>query len=260
MIFNKDCRNLTKWDGDVLITDPPYRAHVHKSAASQSLKKGTTSRDFGFDHLSASLRRWTCRLAATVPRWSVIFTDVESAGWWRIGLECAGAQYIRTIPWVRWSMPQLSGDRPPSGCELIVLAHGKAKKHWNGPGSLTHLAHTCMRGSEKHKAEKPLDLMLDLVSWFSDVGDVVLDPFAGSGTTGLASHLLKRDFKGTELDPIWASRAKVRASSDALSDRDAGQYEKWRESKRVFDIDKARRDAHTAKVRAKMDAKKAVGG
>jgi site-specific DNA-methyltransferase (adenine-specific) len=209
-----DCRD--NWDllstGDVMITDPPYRAHVHKNAVSQSAKGGVRNRDFGFDHLDAGLRRYICKLAAHIPRWSVIFSDVESSWLWRLSLQAAGATYIRTIPWVRWSMPQLSGDRPPTGCEMLVVAYGsgKGKKHWNGPGNLTHFGNKCLRGRDKHPTEKPLSLMLELVDYFSDKGDMVIDPFVGAGTTSLASGILDRDFVGTEMSTTWSTYAHNR--------------------------------------------------
>ena len=59
-------------------------------------------------------------MAARVRRWSIIYTDIESVADWKRELELAGATYIRTLPWVRWSMPQLSGDRPPQGFECLA--------------------------------------------------------------------------------------------------------------------------------------------
>ena len=53
------------------------------------------------------------------------------------------------------------------GLEHVVVLHPKGRKRWSGPGNLTHLAHLALRGEGKHKAEKPLDQALDLVSFFS---------------------------------------------------------------------------------------------
>lgn len=248
---------------DVMIVDPPYAAHVHKSAVSQSIGGGSRSRDLGFEHLSVALRRQVARFAAITRRWSVIYTDLESMTWWRLSLQAAGATYIRAIPWVRWSMPQLSGDRPTTGCEMLVVAYGsgKGKKHWNGPGNLLSLEHTCLRGDGKHKTEKPLDQLLDLVSYFSDPGETLFDPCAGSGTTGLACKLLGRQFVGLEIDPTWAEHANRRIASATpgtplASDRDQTRLDKWKKSQEEQAADKARVEAHTAEVRAKADAKK----
>jgi adenine-specific DNA methylase len=48
---------------DVMVVDPPYAAHVHKSAVSQSIGGGSRSRDLGFDYLSPVLRRRVARFA-----------------------------------------------------------------------------------------------------------------------------------------------------------------------------------------------------
>lgn len=239
---------------DVMIVDPPYARHVHKSAVSQSIGGGSRSRDLGFEHLSPALRRRIARFAALTKRWSVIYTDLESMTWWRLSLQAAGATYIRAIPWVRWSMPQLSGDRPTTGCEMLVIAYGsrKGKKHWNGPGNLLSLTHTCLRGEGKHKTEKPLDQLLDLVSYFSDPGECVFDPCAGSGTTGLACRLLGRQFAGFEIDSTWAESANARLTGSPLGERDETRLARWRVSEAERIADMKRLEEHTAGVRAKL--------
>jgi site-specific DNA-methyltransferase (adenine-specific) len=210
----------------VMITDPPYRAHVHKNATSQSAVRGTRKRDLGFGSLTRRARVAVASWAAALPRWSVVYSDIESSHWLALAAQARGAEYIRTIPWVRWSMPQLSGDRPPQGFEHILCFHPKGKKRWNGPGNLTHLAHLALRGEGKHKCEKPLDQALDLVSFFSDPGEHVFDPFAGAGTIGLACRILGRRYTGFELDAEWASRATQRLLGN-LSARDEERIERW---------------------------------
>lgn len=54
-----------------------------------------------------------------------------------------------------------------------------------------------VKGGE-HPTEKPVDLMEFLVSLYTNEGAVVLDPFMGSGTTGVACNNLNRDFIGVE--------------------------------------------------------------
>lgn len=240
MLHLGDCRLIITPDiiPDCLITDPPYRAHVHSNAVSQSSKRGTRLRDFGFTYLSPELRRWTCALAARTRRWSIIFSDIESVTWWRLSLQAAGARYVRTIPWVRWSMPQLSGDRPPTGAEMVVVAYnGVGKMSWNGPGNLTHFAHKCLRGEGKHKTEKPLDLMLDLVSYFSNEGELVCDPFSGAGTTATACAILNRQYIAVEQDSVWHeySRLRVLAAGDNQfpAKRDAERIRRWDASRQT---------------------------
>ena len=65
--------------------------------------------------------------------------------------------------------------------------------------------------------------MLELVELFTDPGDIVLDPFCGSGTTGVACIRLGRRFIGIEKDAKYAAVAQERllAESQGLNLRDA---------------------------------------
>ncbi len=246
------------FDGfDHLITDPPYSGHTHKNATSTgSNGRGPVDRDFGFPPLSDDDRQACARIAARLPRWSIIFSDfakgsdafegdpeaeaqaghfiIEGDAAWRFtGVHC-GLEWIRLVPWVRWSQPQITGDRPCSGAEAILHFHGKdgkkpRKKHWNGPGGLTHYARRSLRGEGKHPTEKPLALMLDLMSWFTDPGEAIVDLFGGRGTTGLAARLLGRDCLVVERDPTEAALAAERVAG-ALSDRDRAGALDWCET------------------------------
>lgn len=213
---------------DIQYTDPPYREHVHANATSQSSGRGTRKRDLGFQSLTRRARQAVANWAALVKRWSVVYSDVEASNWLSLAVQARGTEYVRTMAWTRWSMPQLSGDRPPQGFEHVLLFHPPGKKRWNGPGNLTHFDHLALRGEDKHKCEKPLDQALDAVSFFSDIGEHVFDGFAGHGTIGLACRLLGRRYTGFELDPKWATRANQRLTGP-ISDRDLDRIIRWLE-------------------------------
>lgn len=199
------------FDGfDALIVDPPYSDHVHENMASHGTNgRGSRPRDPGFDSLSPEARLALLRIAARMRRWSVVFSDMQTAHVWNAAAS-RPLEAVRWVPWVRWSQPQLSGDRPPSGCELVLLYHRAGAKRFNGPGNLTHHANRCLRGADKHPTEKPLDLMLDLVSWYSDPGESMLDPMAGAGTTAVACRLLGRNCLAIERDEKWRALAEAR--------------------------------------------------
>jgi site-specific DNA-methyltransferase (adenine-specific) len=65
--------------------------------------------------------------------------------------------------------------------------------------------------------------MMELVDLFTDPGDLVLDPFAGSGTTGEACLRSGRRFLGCELDETYHATAcaRLKAAEQGLSLRDA---------------------------------------
>ena len=64
--------------------------------------------------------------------------------------------------------------------------------------------------TKQHPAPYPVELAHRLVSMFSFVGDIVLDPFAGTGTTLLAASRIGRDSIGVEIDPEYAHMAAGR--------------------------------------------------
>lgn len=66
-----------------------------------------------------------------------------------------------------------------------------------------------------HPTEKPVPLMADLVSLYTNPGDLVLDPFMGSGTTGVACLKLGRRFVGIERDPKFFDLACERIEQAA---------------------------------------------
>ena len=71
--------------------------------------------------------------------------------------------------------------------------------------------------------------MLDLVTFYSDPGEAIVDPFAGAGTTGLAARLLGRDALLIEQDATWAAQSEARCTG-ALSERDTEAALAWVES------------------------------
>jgi len=61
-----------------------------------------------------------------------------------------------------------------------------------------------------HKAQKPLELIMKLIDCSSNEGDLVVDPFMGSGTTAVACELLDRHWIGSEINPDYCELIKSR--------------------------------------------------
>ena len=64
-----------------------------------------------------------------------------------------------------------------------------------------------------HQTQKTLALMERLVRLFSEPGELVLDPFAGSGTTGVAAIRLGRQFHGWEMNSLYVAIASKRVTA-----------------------------------------------
>jgi site-specific DNA-methyltransferase (adenine-specific) len=96
-------------------------------------------------------------------------------------------------------------------CEYIIFARkGKAKWINDIGGSKTVHQFNNVLGNKVHPTEKPVDLMEFYISNSSDENDTILDPFMGSGTTGVACVNLNRNFIGIELDEGYFDIAKKR--------------------------------------------------
>lgn len=169
-------------------------------------------------------------------RWVLAFSDQEGAGDWRLANLSAGMDHIRIGQWVKVGAgPQFTGDRPANGAEACVIAHAKGRKRWNGgglPALWTHPiaaleAKRSGEGRSEHITPKPVSLMLELVELFTDPDDIVLDPYCGSGTTGVACLRLGRRFIGIEKDAAYAKVAHDRlvaeGNGQSLREARAGQ-------------------------------------
>jgi DNA modification methylase len=67
-----------------------------------------------------------------------------------------------------------------------------------------------------HPTQKPVELMRRIINDFTREGDTILDPFAGSGTTGVAAKQLKRNCTLIEISPKYVEIIKSRLSQEML--------------------------------------------
>lgn len=222
-IYRGDALKVLKTIGavDHVITDPPFSLHVDRNSRKLT-KDGVKARELGFDHLTPRVRkRIAAWLGQNVRRWSLIFSDFEGVDGWIDDLKKGGLGHIRVGMWVKKNAaPQFTGDRPGSGAEAIEIAHPKGMKKWNGGGKHGVWYHNTVRShGTRHPTEKPEGLMRELIMDFTDPGDVILDPFCGSGTTLRAAKDLGRRAIGIELDPIWVQRSIERMAQGALFEK-----------------------------------------
>jgi site-specific DNA-methyltransferase (adenine-specific) len=192
-LFHADAFALmpTLGDVDCIITDPPYNPRTHKGARSA---KSLAASPIDFDSLTeAQFVEFCGNAVAQARRWVVM-----SCAWQHAALlEKAGVPLVRLGIWHKPNgAPQFTGDRPGMGWEAIAILHREGKKHWNGGGH--HSVWVCNVEHGNHPTQKPLKLVMDWVAKFTEPGETVLDPFAGSGTTGVACAKLGRKFIGIE--------------------------------------------------------------
>lgn len=216
---------------DHAITDPPYAARAMKNFRSLSMvqRRDGVEMDFGYAALSPAVRRGAAKeIARIVRRWALVWCDAESDHAWRVLLKRCGMRYLRTAAWLReHGAPQFSGDRPAQDLELCVIAHAaEGRSRWNGGwhgASSSGPIVNSQAVERKHPTPKPFWLMASKVDQFTDPDELVLDPFAGSGTTGVACLRLGRRCILIEKSPKYAAlaRERMKAESQGLTLRDA---------------------------------------
>ena len=121
------------------------------------------------------------------------------------------------LTWVKnnTSMGDLKGDFAPK-TEFIIFFH-KGRKLINGKRDPNVLEFKKTR-NELHPTQKPVDMIEYMIGKFSDEGDLILDPFMGSGTTGIACLNTNRIFIGMELDETYFNIAKERIDNHEIGD------------------------------------------
>ena len=204
------------------ITDPPYTKHVHDRMHSVTGGTGVDV-ECPFDPLTAGDEAKICAaLGSVARRWSVIFCALEQLGAYTI--DTPGDRWIKSGAYLKQRcMPQLTGDRPGSRVEGIALRHGRSVKlAWNNKGrSGLFLAMPEHRKATRHVSAKPIELMIQLIAAFTEPGELVFDPFAGTGSTAIAAELLGRKCLAVEIDPAYipgflARRAEALAQGEKL--------------------------------------------
>lgn len=105
------------------------------------------------------------------------------------------------------SMGDLKADFAPK--IEFVLFFQKGRREINGTRD-ANIFKSRRTGNELHPTQKPVDICEYLISKFSNEKDTILDPFMGSGTTGVACKNINRNFIGIELNDEYYNISKER--------------------------------------------------
>jgi len=96
-------------------------------------------------------------------------------------------------------------------CEFILMFRKGAYTKFEKYGQRSYIEVKTAKGKEKiHPTEKPTELIKPILEACSKPGDLILDPFMGSASTGVAALELGRRFIGFEIDPIFYERCSTR--------------------------------------------------
>lgn len=133
---------------------------------------------------------------------------------WSLQMDVAPWRFFHAVIWDKGGLGM--GWRYRRNYEMVLISHlRRGKLAWAWEGSGTETANVVRLGKilpqgHQHPTQKPVELVEHFLRLHTKPGDLVLDPFAGSGTTGVACQRMGRRFLGFELDPEWVTLANAR--------------------------------------------------
>ena len=212
---------------DLLLTDPPYSissAYTCEKQIPRRLRANggdfiMPKGDFGSWDKNFSPEGWTNVVIPKVRGWAVVFCAQAQIGMYVDILRSHDFNAVGTIVWHKTNpVPFNTRFKPVNAWEAGVVGKRPGTK-FHGGGTV-HNVFTYRSPSPQHRihpTQKPLDLFRELTRLFSQPGDLVLDPFAGSATTVCAAVELGRKVIAFESDEKHYLSARERTSTTQLS-------------------------------------------
>ena len=209
-----DCLELMKGLPDesvnLILTDPPYGISYHSNYGSESYKNRIQNVDWddNFDFTPYWNVMWNKLKdnsdAYVFGRWENYNTMSKLEGFKQILIwdkQCGGLGDLTTfIPTYELIFYFKKGKRIPTPRTPAVLrSHSQTSWKYGNP-IITYL----------HPTQKPLGIIEKILKISSNTNDTILDPFMGSGTTGVAAIQLNRNFIGFEISPEYFKIAEKR--------------------------------------------------
>ena len=220
---------------DGIITDPPYSS----GGATQTARKASTGTKYeatgrltktpdfvGDARDQRSYQYWSalwmseCLRIAKPGALFMAFTDWRQYAATADALQGGGWTWRGTLTWVKpahTARPQKGRFSQP--CEYVLWGTKGAREidpHGDAATPQGWYEAIAPRGAARvHTTEKPVDLMRHLCKPL-DPGSVILDPFAGSGTTGVAAKSAGHRFIGVEATSHYCEIAARRLAQDVL--------------------------------------------
>ena len=202
---------------DLILTDPPYNISRKNNFATM----GRTGIDFGewdkgFDQISwLEIATKKIKVGGSL----IIFNSWGGIGEIIKNAESLNLQAKDVIRWVKSNpMPRNRDRRYITDSEVAIwLTNKKGKWTFNRQNDTydrPEYNYPIVSGKEKtkHPTQKPVKLLEEILLRHSNQNDIILDPFMGSGSTGVACLNTNRNFIGVELDKQYFEIAKSRMS------------------------------------------------
>lgn len=224
-------RTLPPESRRVIVCDPPYgKGHYRTDkdvCVAALLPVVGEARTVALKGYAQNLHTWLIALGLTPVEWVTWFPTNYAAK--------AGGRWTGLPRWhediaVHGTAPgskRLTREKAPNAIKnaIQMLHRGKDPFHAAGydptkPAAMGDVwtdpapAIAFQAAKRLHPNESPVSLMLKLVELCSNPGDIILDPFAGSASLGVACLRLGRHYIGIEVVPEWAALCRERLSAE----------------------------------------------
>lgn len=221
-LVNKSCFNFLKEITDksisLVLIDPPYEVSRDTNFNSGKIKGDDTDRfrvsmnfgdwDNNFSDLDIVIKE--CYRVLKDCGTLICFYDL-----WKITIlkqyfEDAKFKQIRFIEWVKTNPVPLNSkiNYLTNSREIAIVGVKKSKPVFNSSyDNGIYNYPICHEKDRFHPTQKPVVLLEDLIKKHSNIGDIVLDCFSGSGSTALASYNTNRNFIGCEISEEYYKKS-----------------------------------------------------
>jgi site-specific DNA-methyltransferase (adenine-specific) len=220
-LLNGDCLELMKdipdESIDLIVTDPPYPTTARGSAGNSGgmLQKDINKKGkvFEFNNINCSLYAPEFYRVLKDGTHCYIMTNHINLINMLNTFTKNGFHFTKSLIWDKGN--KIMGQYYMSQFEYILFFRkGKGKRINNcGTSDMLSIPNKKLKGNDGknlHDTEKPIGLMEVLINNSSQENDIVLDPFMGIGSTGIASIKNNRNFIGIELDKNYYDIANKR--------------------------------------------------
>lgn len=204
-IINADClefmQTMPDKSVDLVLTDPPYGIG-NKFTSEYGLQERKSTRG-SFDWNDKIPEKEVFDEIMRVSKNQIIF----------------GGNYFTeflkpTKAWLVWDkIGQYDLKNPFSDCELAWTSFNCTVKKYTRV-NMGFISGKEEKGKRIHPTQKPLLLFQDILKDFSKPGDIIFDPFSGSGTTAVAAYKLGRNFICTEKDAGYWEKSCARLTEE----------------------------------------------
>ena len=216
-----DCLDILKQidneSVDLIVTDPPYKITSRGNGGNSGgmFQKKDVNNGKVFKTNDLEIEDWLPEIYRVLKQQShcYIMTNNKNIAHYLDVINKSDFHFIKCLIWVKDN--KIMGQTYMSQFEYIIMCRKGGHKKINdcGVSDVLHVPNKKTKDENNktiHDTEKPVDLMNILIANSSKEDEVVLDPFMGIGSTGVAAVALNRNFIGIELDNHYFEIAKER--------------------------------------------------